>query len=299
MAQEAADLLIQGVLDVRGPFFLQGVLFVPGTSMAIGNVIGGGALPGSVLFVGAGGILQQDNPQLFYDDAANILLVGSNVPIGFFDTKLEVFRTGHCVVSIVSVTAASDAVLILGTLTAPTDSAIFLDESDAQKLKFALGDVNGDALRNAATKLTIQQNGNVGIGVTTIGNHRLRVAMDASGQECVRLDGLAADNYADMVWFDSAAVEKGGIGYANVGVANTLAGRNFFYSPGAVDWIFSDATTDWVRIYATTNSVGLELANGSASGLSAAGKARIRYNSGAGTLQVSFNGGAYVTFVTI
>lgn len=38
------------------------------------------ATPGSVLFVGAGGILQQDNPNFFYDDTNNRLGIGTNSP---------------------------------------------------------------------------------------------------------------------------------------------------------------------------------------------------------------------------
>lgn len=270
---------------------------IGGGSMAIGASVGGGTV-GSLLFVGAGGLLAQDNANLFYDDTNNIFGVGTAAPGLFTDTKLEVFRVGHCVMSIITVTAASDAILVLGTATAPNDMAMFLDESDGQKLKFALGDVNSDALRLSATKLTIQQNGNVGIGVSTIGNYKLAIVQPSIGEECIKLRATHVAGYSDMVWFDSSDVEKGGIGYANASVANTLAGKNFFYSPGSVDWIFSDGTADWLRIYATTNSVGLELANGSSGAASLANKGKLSYTTTGQKAQLSFNTGGYFDVAT-
>jgi hypothetical protein len=47
-------------------------------SLAIGTVVSGGT-PGSVLFIGAGGTLAQDNANFFWDDAQNALVLGHNV----------------------------------------------------------------------------------------------------------------------------------------------------------------------------------------------------------------------------
>lgn len=52
---------------------------VPG-GIAIGDLVVGGT-PGSVLFIGAGGLLAQDNANFFYDDTNNRLGVGNNVPL--------------------------------------------------------------------------------------------------------------------------------------------------------------------------------------------------------------------------
>ena len=50
----------------------------PGNDMTIGNAVGGGTV-GSVLFVGAGGVLAQDNANFFYDNAANSLTIGGQI----------------------------------------------------------------------------------------------------------------------------------------------------------------------------------------------------------------------------
>lgn len=52
----------------------------PGNDMTIGNAVGGGT-PGSVLFVGAGAVLAQDNANFFFDNANNRLGIGNNAPI--------------------------------------------------------------------------------------------------------------------------------------------------------------------------------------------------------------------------
>lgn len=55
--------------------------------------------------------------------------------------------------------ANNDAVLLLFTNASAADVAIFLDDSDSQKLKIALGNVGTDANRNTNTKITITQTG--------------------------------------------------------------------------------------------------------------------------------------------
>lgn len=51
-----------------------------GSGASIGGAIGGGPTAGSVLFVGAGGVLQQDNANFFWDDTNNFLGIGTNAP---------------------------------------------------------------------------------------------------------------------------------------------------------------------------------------------------------------------------
>lgn len=58
-------------------------------SLAIGDAVGGGTV-GSVLFVGAGVLLAQDNSNFFFDDANNRLGIGTNAPA----EKLEVAGGG-------------------------------------------------------------------------------------------------------------------------------------------------------------------------------------------------------------
>jgi hypothetical protein len=252
-----------------------------------------GLTTGSVLFAGASGAIAQDNSQLFWDDTANALGIGTATPGVFFGSKFAVLHsTDHAIASVISLGVGTDAVLILGTFT-PGDVALFCDESDSIKLKVALGDVTTDAARLANTKVTIQQDGSVGIGVTTIGNYMLQIHQAAVGEECIKIRATNTGGYSDMVWFDSADVQKGGIGFGNSTVPNTLASLNFFFSPGAVDWVMSDAVTNWFRWYATTGSVGFEMANGGSAAVSLASTGKLRYNTTGQIFQTSLNGAAY------
>lgn len=254
---------------------------------------------GSVLFVGASGAVLQDNVNFFWDDTNNRLQLGRNGATLFADTALEVYRSGgHCVASIVTPTAASDAVLILGTNNAGGDLAMFLDDSDSMKFKIAVGDVTTDAARNTNTKVTLATDGNVGIGTTPAATFRFSVLMAQTAQECIRVRASSANSYSNLMWFDSADVKQGGVGYGNASVPNTLASLNFLYAPGSVDWIMSDATTNWFRWYATTNSAGFEMANGSGATVSAANTGKLRYTTTGQKFQVSLNAAAYVDLLT-
>lgn len=57
---------------------------VTSSNTSIGDTIPG-ATEGSVLFIGFGGTLAQDNANLFYDDADNFLGLGTNTPSATFD----------------------------------------------------------------------------------------------------------------------------------------------------------------------------------------------------------------------
>lgn len=57
------------------------------TAVAIGGNVSGGT-PGSVLFVGAGSVLAQDNTNFFWDDTNNRLGLGTNTP----DTMLDILN---------------------------------------------------------------------------------------------------------------------------------------------------------------------------------------------------------------
>ncbi len=63
-----------------------------------GSSIGGavtGATAGSVFFAGVGGILQQDNANIFWDDAANRLGIGTNTPANKLTVAGSANITGH------------------------------------------------------------------------------------------------------------------------------------------------------------------------------------------------------------
>ena len=84
------------------------------------------------------------------------------------DLSVHVFKAGHNMFLIdTGATSSVDAGLVFYTAAVGADAAIFLDESDGQKIKVSLGSVDSDANRNTNTKLTIQQDGSVGIGTTS------------------------------------------------------------------------------------------------------------------------------------
>ncbi|MFA7000476.1 MAG: hypothetical protein WC241_05220 [Candidatus Paceibacterota bacterium] len=73
--------------------------------------------------------------------------------------------------------SGQDAVIGLATDTGNNDAAIFLDKSDSDKFKIALGNTDHMVNRNTATKLTITQSGDVGIG-TNIPISKLEIVSD-------------------------------------------------------------------------------------------------------------------------
>lgn len=85
------------------------------------------------------------------------------------DISLLTNRTGSGVnnfLGITSTAGANDSGIILATSTLNDDAAIYLDESDGRKLKFAMNTVGDDASRNTNTKMTLTQTGELGIGTT-------------------------------------------------------------------------------------------------------------------------------------
>mgnify|MGYP000928828729 CR=1 FL=1 len=66
---------------------------VTSTNTQIGSTIPGGTA-GSVLFLGLGGTLSQDNPNFFYDDTNNFLGLGTNTPSATLDVQGDAIITG-------------------------------------------------------------------------------------------------------------------------------------------------------------------------------------------------------------
>ena len=156
----------RGAAGERGPRGL------PGLS-AIGGQVSAGT-PGSVLFIGASGLLAQDNANLFWDATNQRLGVGTNNPGQGYtvapDIVAHIYRTtAHSFLAIDTIGTSKDAGIILYTATANNDAAIFLDESDAQKLKIATGTLSDHTTRQSSTRVTIDQSGQVGIGTTSPG----------------------------------------------------------------------------------------------------------------------------------
>lgn len=84
------------------------------------------------------------------------------------DVLTHIFKANHNLLLIDNTTANSDSGLALYGADGYTSAAsLFLDASDSDKLKIATGRVDTHSNRQTNTKLTIQQNGAVGIGTTS------------------------------------------------------------------------------------------------------------------------------------
>jgi hypothetical protein len=266
-------------------------------SMAIGNPITS-ATAGSVLFAGVGGVLQQDNAEFFWNDTTNKLGIGTNDPAGAgygfaADIKAHIKKTSHSFLLIDTATASSDSGIILSTLTAPTDVAIFLDESDSQKLKIATGNVDNDANRNTNTRMTIFQDGQVEI--TSAFNFNptskvLRLTQSAAdpgdGTGIITLRNSLASSLAQIAWQNNASAFKAAWGYSNTG------GDIYLYADTGVHLNIYTGATHRMRVAATSGNVGIGTGN-----VDAAYRLEVQ-NAGASQIHISngaVDSGGYLT----
>jgi hypothetical protein len=229
-----------------------------GGGVAIGGAVTGGTV-GSVLFVGAGALVAQDNAKLFWDDTADRLGVGTATP-GVFgitfgaqpDTIAHFTRVGVASNTFLLLEAgtAKDTGISFFTDTINEDASIFLDESDARKLKVAVGIVATDATRLTATKLTLQQDGKFGVG-TTAPVDPLHIKFSAAGLNSLRLENTSATGFSSTVFINHTATYKGGIGHSNA------SNQNYWdNATGTLTVITGDHATDNILSIRNTVATG-------------------------------------------
>lgn len=138
---------------------------------------GGGSIGGTVSasFVPyASGANTLANSAMTWDSTNGALGIGTTTPYkdgGGNDidgSRMHIFRSSGSAMFVAETATGSgvDAGILFYTPTNVEDAAIFLDESDARKMKFAMGAVNVDGDRNASTKMVLLQTGRLGIGTT-------------------------------------------------------------------------------------------------------------------------------------
>ncbi len=143
-----------------------------------------------------------------------------------------------------------DAVINLKTASAvDNDAALFLDDSDGQKLKIALGNTNTDANRLASTRLVIDQNGNIGIG-TTNPNEKLTVQGNSSVSGIGYFGTLIGNNLSGA---PGSVITVDGTG--RLGIGTLLQGNNY-WQPNGANKIYS---TSFVGIGETLPTVPLSI----------------------------------------
>lgn len=197
---------------------------------------------GSVPFIGASGLVTQDNGHFFWDASRARLGVGTATP-GFTGGTADVPGCGfqvtntttHSLMLVESDAASSDAGLLFATVTLGQDAAIFLDESDNQKLKFATsngtGGMNNHSDRTAGTRMTLTQAGRLGIGTTNPANlHDVNGNMAIgtyAGVNAAPANGLIVSGFVGVGTTSATSVQSLEVRNANAsGIGGQFAIRN-------------------------------------------------------------------------
>lgn len=137
----------------------------------------------------------------------------------------------------------------------------------------------------------------LGLGDVGAAGYRLNIKTLAAGVG-VRIFGADVNSFSAIDFNDEAGAAKGGVGRGGSGLAAPFGSTNYLYTTGE-DWIITTGGTTPFRFNVTTGSVALNMIDGAAAGVGAAGSARLRYNDTTKTLQVSLDGGAYVNVATV
>jgi hypothetical protein len=183
------------------------------------------------------GDLTVDTTSFFVDSSTNRVGIGTTNPGGGYtgagDMSLHTLKSGHNFVFIETLTAASDPGVVMSSLTSNSDFAVFLDESDSQHVKFAVGNLDTDANRQTATKLWLTQDGYFGAGV--LPDRPFAVKGSTSGGTVLSLAYLQNTNNvgaSTLAFFDDTGSFKGRVGWTNSGA--TYASKTVLQSSGVL-----------------------------------------------------------------
>jgi hypothetical protein len=147
-----------GVLYVKASAASLNTGWVMLGSVAIGGAITG-ATQGSVLFAGPGGILAQDNTNLFWDDTNNRLGLGNNTP----PTRLFVQDSGSVDLARFLYNNAPDRYF---RISSTGGSTVVLEAVTSNLNIGSSGDDVVQILRAGIARLVIGENGNIGIATS-------------------------------------------------------------------------------------------------------------------------------------
>lgn len=137
------------------------------------------------------------------------------------------------------------------------------------------------------------------VGFNTVGGGMSEIQDSTSGTEVLRLRNNNTAGGSGMQMQDNSGAFKFSIGYANASNATAyIQQKNYLYS-GGPDLVMTNSTKNEFVFGMTDGSTMIEFANGSSAGVSSSGTGRLRYNSGTNKFEVSLNGAAYVSVVTL
>ena len=130
------------------------------TTVSVGTTIFSGGTTGSLLFIGPGSIVQQNNQSIFWDDVNYRFGIGTTTP----GAPLHIVGNSFNTLGIIQSDDTGDSALRFRLGAAGQAYTFGIDNSDSDKFKISDGSVLG-----TTDRLTIDTSGNVGIGTTTPG----------------------------------------------------------------------------------------------------------------------------------
>jgi hypothetical protein len=156
------DFAGAGVSVTQAP---NGVLItIPGggaATMAIGSIVTGGTV-GSVLFIGPGPVLAQDNPNFFWDDTNKFLGIGTNTPAFTLDVVGNASITGKLTVG--GSIDPTDIILFDG------GNASFIEWGDGQSAAVSAGSTGRIRYNSISQTFQVSENGGAYVDLSTGGS---------------------------------------------------------------------------------------------------------------------------------
>ena len=202
------------------------------TDIAIGDTVTSGT-QGSVLFLGAAGVLAQDNAKFFWDDTNDRLGIGTSSPsfalhvldsTANLDTKFE-SNGGHSRF-IIDSTGADDSILQFNEGNARRWS-IYTDGTD-DSLKITRSDVPTASPTSDAIAIDSTDNVSIPNGTLTINDYTFPAA-DGSANQVLQTDGAGALSFAAA---SGGATDLNGLTDVKVQASST-SGRYSIFINGA------------------------------------------------------------------
>ena len=212
---DAEDVYISGDLEVDGVIYGDGSGLTGVTTSATP-----GGSDGQVQYNNGGSMGGASN--LFYNDSTNQVGIGTTVPYTMLDTTGAIRTTGSTATG-----SAAGAGLEIAYLGGTTGSRLFsYDRTGGTRLPMTYDAINHHFNINGAEKMTIDSNGNVGIGTTAPGA-RLEI-VSASGST---LDLKSTGAYGYMRYLENSTI-RGYMGFGDSGhlftggIANSMRLRS-------------------------------------------------------------------------